>query len=93
MAHNTNFNEQTGQHSLFSAKEKAWHGLGQIVNQFPTSAEVLKFVGLDYAIEKRKLFTFDNENQNGNPETDIIIPETGWYMSRADSMSTFISPT
>ena len=49
--------------------------MGQIVDQFPTSAEVLKFVGLDYAIEKRKLFTFDNENQNGNPETDIIIPE------------------
>lgn len=23
----------------------------------------------------RKLFTFDNENQNGNPDTEIIIPE------------------
>lgn len=75
MAHNINFNEQTGKHSFFSVKEKAWHGLGQIVEQYPTSAEALKFAGLDYTVEKRKLFTYDNENQNGNPDTDIIIPE------------------
>src|SRR5690606_9637720 len=35
----------------------------------------LKFAGLDYTVEKRKLFTYDNENQHGNPDTDIIIPE------------------
>lgn len=75
MAHNINFNEQTGKHSFFCVKEKAWHGLGQIVEQYPTSAEALKFAGLDYIVEKRKLFTYDNENQNGNPDTDIIIPE------------------
>ena len=75
MAHNIHFNEQTGKHSFFSVKEKAWHGLGQIVEQYPTSAEALKFAGLDYTVEKRKLFTYDNENQNGNPDADIIIPE------------------
>lgn len=75
MAHNINFNEQTGQHSFFSVKEKAWHGLGQIVQDYPTSAEAIQFAGLDFSVEKRKLFTYDNENQNGNPDTDIIIPE------------------
>ena len=75
MAHNLNFNEQTGKHSFFSVKQKAWHGLGQIVEQYPTSAEALKFAGLDYTVEKRKLFTYDNENQNGNADTNIIIPE------------------
>ena len=75
MAHNINYNEQKQQHSFFSVKEKAWHGLGQIVSDYPTSAEALKFAGLDYTVEKRKLFTYDNENQNGNPDTDIIIPE------------------
>ncbi len=75
MAHNINFNEHTGKHSFFSVKEKAWHGLGQIVDQYPTSAEALKFAGLNYTVEKRRLFTYDNENQNGNPDTDIIIPE------------------
>lgn len=75
MAHNINFNEQTGQHSFFSVKEKAWHGLGQVIQGYPTSAEAVKLAGLDFTVEKRKLFTFDNENHNDNPDTDIIIPE------------------
>lgn len=75
MAHNINFNEQTGKHSFFSVKQKAWHSLGQIIDQYPTSAEALRFAGLDYTVEKRKLFTLDNENQNANPDVDIVIPE------------------
>jgi phage/plasmid-like protein (TIGR03299 family) len=75
MAHNLNHNERTGKHSFFSVKEKAWHGLGQIIEDYPTSQEALKFAGLDFTVEKRRLFTYDNENQNGNPDTDIIIPE------------------
>lgn len=75
MAHNINFNEQTGKHSFFSVKEKAWHGLGQIVQDYPTSAEALKFAGLDYTVEKRKLFTYDTKNQNADPDLDIIKPE------------------
>jgi phage/plasmid-like protein (TIGR03299 family) len=34
-----------------------------------------QFAGLDYKVEKRKLFTYDNENNTGNPDIDIIIPE------------------
>lgn len=75
MAHNINYNEKKQQHSFFSVKEKAWHGLGQIVSDYPSSAEALRFAGLDYTVEKRKLFTFNNENQNGDPDTQIIIPE------------------
>jgi phage/plasmid-like protein (TIGR03299 family) len=75
MAHNINYNEKTEKHSFFSVMEKAWHGLGQIVQDYPTSSEAIRFAGLDYKVEKRKLFTYDNENQNGNPDTDIIIPE------------------
>jgi phage/plasmid-like protein (TIGR03299 family) len=75
MAHNINFNEQTGRHSFFSVKEKAWHGLGQIVEGYPTSAEAIKHAGLNYTVEKRKLFTYDNENQNNDSDIDIIIPE------------------
>lgn len=75
MAHNINFNEQTGKHSFFSVKEKAWHGLGQIVQDYPTSAEAIQHAGLNYTVEKRKLFTYDNENNTANPDTDIIIPE------------------
>lgn len=57
MAHNLNFNEQTGQHSFFSVKEKPWHGLGQIVQDYPGSAEAIHFAGLDYTVEKFPLFT------------------------------------
>jgi phage/plasmid-like protein (TIGR03299 family) len=73
MSHDINYNHQTGKHSFFSVKEKAWHNLGQIITDYPTSAEAIKFAGLDYTVEKRTLFTFDNDNQNGI--TDVIIPE------------------
>lgn len=69
MAHNINYNEKTGGHSFFSVKEKAWHGLGQIVTDYPNSAEALKFAGLDFTVVKRKLFTYDNENSFGNSDT------------------------
>ena len=75
MSHNLYFNIQRQQHSFFSVKEKAWHGLGKIVQDYPNSAEALQFAGLDYTVEKRKLFTFDNENEATNGDLEIKIPE------------------
>lgn len=69
MAHNLNFNNRTGQHAFFSVKEKAWHGLGRVVTDRPTSAEAIAFAGLDFTVEKRKLFTYDNQNLFGNADT------------------------
>lgn len=57
MAHNINFNSETGRYSFFSVKEKAWHGLGQIVSEYPTSAEAIKHAGLDYEVIKTPLYT------------------------------------
>lgn len=64
MAHNIYLNEQTQQHSFFSVKEKAWHNLGKIVQDYPTSAEALQFAGLNYNVEKRRLYTQRNEYEN-----------------------------
>jgi phage/plasmid-like protein (TIGR03299 family) len=75
MAHNLNYNRKTEKHSFFSVKEKAWHGLGTIIENYPTSAEAIKYAGLDYIVEKRNLFTYDTENNNADPKTEIIIPE------------------
>ncbi len=75
MAHDINYNEQTGKHSFFSVKESAWHGLGTVIDQYPTSAEAIIHAGLNYTVEKRPLFTYDTENFTGDPDTDIIIPE------------------
>lgn len=57
MAHNINFNEKTGRYSFFSVQQKAWHGLGQIVSEYPTSAEAIKHAGLDYEVAKSPLYT------------------------------------
>jgi phage/plasmid-like protein (TIGR03299 family) len=75
MAHNLNYNERTQKHSFFSVSEKAWHGLGTIVEAYPTSAEALKFAGLDYSVEKRSLFTMDalNMRLRNEPDPDAII--------------------
>jgi len=75
MAHHINYSEQAQKHSFFSTKEKAWHGLGQVISDYPTSAEAIKYAGLNYHVEKRPLFTYDTENYTGDPDTDIIIPE------------------
>lgn len=75
MAHNINFNEQTGKHSFFSVQQKAWHGLGQVVKDYPTSKEALRFAGLDYMVEKRPLFTYDNENQEADGDLEIKVAE------------------
>ena len=75
MAHNLNFNSRTGRYSFFSVKEKAWHGLGTMVEQYPSSREALQFAGLDYTVEKRAIFTYDNENQNADEKNGIKIPE------------------
>jgi len=73
MAHQLNYNQENNEHAFFSVKEKAWHGLGKIVDKYPTSAEAIQYAGLDYSVEKRPLFTFDTDNHYG--ETDVIIPE------------------
>ena len=57
MAHNLNFNSSTGEYSFFSVQEKAWHGLGQIVQDYPTSEEAIRYAGLDYEVIKSPLFT------------------------------------
>jgi len=57
MAHNLNLNQTTGEYSFFSVKKKAWHGLGKIVEEYPTSEQAIKFAGLDYEVEKSPLYT------------------------------------
>lgn len=71
MAHNLNFNERTGRYSFFSVQEKAWHGLGQIVTDYPTSAEAIKHAGLDYEVIKSPLYT--NASNIINPTDSLGI--------------------
>ena len=53
MAHKIHYNDTTETHSFFSVQEKAWHGLGTIVQDYPNSREALQFAGLDFTVQKR----------------------------------------
>lgn len=78
MAHNLNFNDQTGQYSFFSVKETAWHGLGQIVQEYPNSKEALRFAGLDYEVSKLP-------NRHAIPGQPEIISDTSFFTYRTDT--------
>lgn len=50
--------------TMFSVREKPWHGLGQIVQEAPTSADALRLAGLDWTVDQTAVKT----------ESGIIIP-------------------
>ena len=78
MAHQINYNGRTGKHSFFSVKEKAWHGLGQIVTDYPNSKEALQFAGLDFTVIKRpNIHRLDNGEE--------VISKTSFFTSRTDN--------
>ena len=51
--------------SMFSTREKPWHGLGTIVSEAPVSAEALKLAGLDWNVIQREICTSDGLAING----------------------------
>jgi len=55
MAHKLNFSQKTGTYSFASHSEKAWHGLGQIVDKAMTAEEAIKNANLDYEVQKSKI--------------------------------------
>ncbi len=93
MAPNLNFNERTGKYSFFSVKETAWHSLGQIIQDYPTSSEAIRHAGLDYEVIKKPAFIKGigvSVGDNGEimEGADIIIPDRfGTY--RTDTNEAF----
>ena len=51
--------------SMFSVREKPWHGLGAIVMEAPTSAEALRLAGLDWNVVQEPIYTDFNEPIEG----------------------------
>nr|WP_295933713.1 DUF932 domain-containing protein [uncultured Dyadobacter sp.] len=89
MSHNIHFNENTGKHAFFSVKEKAWHGLGQIVDGCLSSSEAIRHAGLDYQVVKTPLFTSQIHHELAGNITifpDELTQIRGYYATcRADS--------
>ncbi len=51
--------------TMFSVREKPWHGLGKIVMEAPTSAEALHLAGLDWNVVQEPIYTEFNEPVEG----------------------------
>lgn len=43
--------------TMFSVREKPWHGLGTIVAEAPTSGDALRLAGLDWNVCQRSIYT------------------------------------
>ena len=51
--------------TMFSVREKPWHGLGTIVMEAPTSADALRLAGLDWNVVQEPVYTGYNELVEG----------------------------
>ena len=51
--------------TMFSVREKPWHGLGTIVMEAPTSADALRLAGLDWEVVQEPIFTDFKESIEG----------------------------
>ena len=51
--------------SMFSVREKPWHGLGTIVMEAPSSAEALRLAGLDWEVVQEPVCTGYGEPVEG----------------------------
>ena len=47
--------------TMFSVREKPWHGLGTIVAEAPASADALRLAGLDWKVVQEPIYTEFNE--------------------------------
>ena len=51
--------------TMFSVREKPWHGLGKIVMEAPTSKDALRLAGLDWNVVQEPIYTKFNEVVEG----------------------------
>ncbi len=51
--------------TMFSTREKPWHGLGTIVAEAPDSREALILAGLDWKVIQKKIYTGDRKLIHG----------------------------
>ncbi len=47
--------------TMFSTREKPWHGLGTIVAEAPASKEALELAGLDWKVVQKRIYTENNQ--------------------------------
>ncbi len=51
--------------TMFSVREKPWHGLGTIVTEAPASADAIRLAGLDWTVVQEPIYTNFNKPVEG----------------------------
>ncbi len=75
-----NINVIDGKASFFTVKEVAWHGLGKVLENCPTSEEAIKYAGLDFEVIKTPNFARVPFNS-----TNLIETPSSFSTYRTDS--------
>ena len=78
MAHNLNFNPLRNEYSFFTVQEKAWHGLGTVIDHYPNSEIALQYAGLDFEVLKRP-------NQHLLDDGQVITSPDSFFTYRSDT--------
>ena len=73
-----NINIVDGKAAFASAKEVAWHGLGQVVDHAMTSKECIELAGLDYEVGLAPLYARVNE-ANGTFDSSLLDKNFATY--------------
>ena len=56
--------------TMFSVREKPWHGLGRLLDNPPTSEEAIREAGLDWEVEKRDVY-WKSQSEEGDNFVEI----------------------
>lgn len=82
MAHNL-ATDNKGEAAFFTVKEKAWHGLGKVLDACPTSEEAIKLAGLDYDVALAPLYAgvdkFDKDTIPGSDNLPQVVGRFATY--------------
>lgn len=62
--------------TMFSVKERPWHGLGTVVENAPSIKEAIKLAGLDWEISLRNIMTNDGNNISIDNYRAVVKNET-----------------
>ena len=87
MAHELNFSQLNKTWSFASNSEKAWHGLGQVVDGAMTAEEAIKLANLDYTVEKADVYmkTQDNSDVQVEGYYSTYRTDTNQYLGMVKS--------
>lgn len=51
--------------TMFAVREKPWHGLGEIIEEAPTSRDAIKLAGLDWLVQSNPIFDMHGNEIKG----------------------------